>query len=188
MKENLVLAVGGKPIPSYIHNLLHNYDIKEDKTFNSYVRNEKYDSLIDGYKAHNELSLGKVKIEAQQKKLYKKVVFIHKDYINVEVPSTLYNFLNSDVELIPNTLYTPLYTIVDEVTKPIVVPSTKIWMCDSITHNIISTMPTSWLERDRLWFYHDEGIEYSHVYKAFKHSQFQFFNFLGSMNIRIRTI
>lgn len=188
MKDNLVVFVGGKNIPSYVENNLEGYDVREDTVYRAFVYDEDYHSLFTGYKALNELSLGKVKIEAQEKKLYKKIVFIHKDYIGVEVPKSFYQFLQDDLNLQPNTLYTPLYTEVEEVSKNIILPSTKIWMCDSLTFNIISTIPQEWLKRDMLEFYCDQDNVYAHTYLALQHRQFQFFNFLGSMNIRIQTI
>lgn len=188
MKNRIVILVGGKRLPLYLENLLIDYDRREDANFCEHIKEEDYDCLIQGYKAHKEISIGKVKQEASERKLYDRVVFLHKDYVDVEVSPTVYNFLKSDFYLEPNTLYTPLYTEIKEVSKSIIVPSTKVWMCDSLTHNIISTMPTYWLERDMLEFYMDQDKNYGYIYKAFKHRQFQFFNFLGSMNIRIKTI
>lgn len=188
MKENLVVTVGGKSLPPYFDDLLKDYDLREDTVYKSFVLSEDYNILLDGYKALNELSLGKAKIESQERKLYNKVLFIHKDYVEVEVQSSLYDFIKQDISLQPNTLYTPLYTKVSEVSKLITIPSTKIWMCDSLTFNIISSIPRTWLERDMLEFYLDQDIEYAHIYQALQDKQFQFFNFLGSMNIRIETI
>lgn len=188
MKDKLVVMVGGRKIPSYIQSYLEKYDIREDTVYPSFVLDDEYHTLFTGYKALNELSLGKAKFEAQERKLYSRVVFLHKDYIGVEVPKSLYKFLDEDYPLAPNTLYTPLYTEVEEVSKKIILPSTKIWMCDSLTFNIISTIPSQWLERDMLEFYCDQEREYAHTYLALQHRQFQFFNFLGSMNIRIQPI
>jgi len=146
----------------------------------------KCSSIFDGatQKLDNELN---------NKKLYKSILVINTDHIECFEGSEevfLSYFINSG-NFNKFTLYTtrfhktPYRYTDDTILNEIVIPSPYLYMCDSLTFNVLSS-------------YREEILNYEHDYRFkvkfkpimddFDPIHFSFFNVLSSMNIDIETV
>lgn len=172
MKENLVVLAG--------KNNFHLPDFYSD---NDII---KCNSIFEG-------AVEKLDKEVENRRLYKSILVINTDFIKEFEGSekVLFSYLLNAGGLERSSIYTSRYNKTpyrynDElILNEIVIPSPHLFLCDSLTFNVLSS-------------YREEELNYVHEYRFqttfkpfvdnFDPIHFSFFNILNCMNIDIKTV
>lgn len=189
--KNLLVAVGNIDIPSSIRFNSDDFDVVHLPSFSKIFEKSSIffkNPLIKDIIILNKAGIFKADKEISMRKLYKKVVFIHLDYLILNQKKGIeWNIAFPTVNVVDNTLYSPISTVYPYRYKDLIVPSPTFWMCSSNTFNVISCITPDVLLKGLIKWNVDFGINIIDE-GIFTNFEIQFWNYLASMNINIESI
>lgn len=189
--KNLLIAIGNSNLSENITFDPQLYDVIHLPSSNAIIESTSVffnNPFLRDIVVLNKSSILKADREIENGYLYNLITFIHLDYLLLNQKSNLEVDINfRSVPIYNNILYTPRYTVFPFHYKDLIIPSPTFWVCSSNTFNIVSNINTkALLKTDTKW---DIGLSKTVINKGiFKHNELQFWNYLGSMNIDIKTI
>lgn len=193
MSRSLLVAIGNTYIPPLLKFNKENFDVL---LYKPKVGKKNFDStspffnspLLRDIPLLNRAGVDKADRELETKTLYSKVVFAHLDYLGLNQNGKKERDINfSHVEVNDGTLYSPINTLYPYIFKDILIPSFTFWVCSSNTFNIISCITPPALLRGLVKWNVDIRQTTPDV-DIFNNYEIQFWNFLGAMNINIKSI
>ena len=189
--KNLLVAVGNIDIPSSIKFNSDVFDIIHLPSFNKIFEKSSIffkNPLLRDITALNKAGILKADKEISIKKLYKKIVFIHLDYLILnQKKNIVWDIMFPTVNVVDNILYSPLNTVYPYVHKDLLIPSPTFWVCSSNTFNVISCIAPEVLLKSSVKWNVDSNIKIVDE-GIFTNFEIQFWNYLASMNINIEAI
>lgn len=186
----LMVLTGNTELPLDLKERFSNYDILEFEDYgNRFTTFNETDHILKSILGIHNLGIVKSKREFDGKFLYDKVIYLNKDLIRSNGSRYYhYDFNKYDFEFEDMFLYCPFYTEVDYLYKKLAIPSTSLWMCSSLTFNVISNLKPHHLNISPPELYATELRDIPGDYSSLLHYEPQFFNVLGSFNIKIKPL
>lgn len=185
-----MVLTGNTELPSDLKERFSQYEILEFEDYGNRYSSFNIDRhVLKSYHALHYLGIIKSKKEFDTKKLYDRIIYINKDLIRSNGSRYYhYDFEKYDFDIEDMFLYCPFYTDVEYLYKKIAVPSTALWICSSLTFNVISNIRPEHLDLEAVDLYAAEVRDRPGRYLSLLHYEPQFFNILGSFNIKIKPV
>lgn len=188
--RTLMVLTGNTELPIDLQERFSQYEILELENYGNKFSLYNLDKhILKSFLAVHHLGIAKSKREFDGKFLYDRIIYLNKDLIRsngsryYHYDFEKYNFTFEDM-----FLYCPMYTDVNYLYKKVAIPSTSIWMCSSLTFNVLSNILPKHIEVSPPELYATEVRDMPGRYLSLSKYEPQFFNILGSFNIKIKPL